>query len=175
MTRAGHASVDAVRASLVALAEAPADDPASVPRLESARRLWDEHCATLGLQLLDDHDPHVAPGLHVARTPGPLTPGRVRQLARSWETFDRAFEACPLEVEQRLFDERIAPCFLRLGAPLEWVDLAEDHAFVIDERYVALFPAERWTGHAARHRAPSSPTPDPLVRALRRVCGTPMP
>lgn len=169
MTRAGQALVEALRASLLALAAVPADDPASGTPLASAQRLWAQHCAALGLRLLDDHDPHVAPGLHVARAPGPSTPARVRQLARSWETFDRAFEACPLDVERRLFDERIAPCFVLLGVPLERVDLAEDHAFVIDERYVALFPTERWAGHAARHHAPGSPDDEPLARALRRV------
>ena len=65
--------------------------------------------AAFGLVLHGDHDPHVAPGLHVARPSDPHALARLQQLARSWEMFDRAFEACPAELEQQLFDERIAP------------------------------------------------------------------
>lgn len=169
MTRVGPASVDALRASLLALATNPGDDLTPETELAEAQRLWAAHCAAFGLVLLDDHDPHVAPGLHVARSPGPLAVARLRQLGRSWETFDRAFEACPQELEQALFDEHIAPCFVSLGMPLAAVDLAQDHLFVIDERYVASFPAERWNEHAARHVAPESGDRERLMCALRRV------
>ena len=161
--------MDALRASLLALADVPADTLPAAATLDLARQQWAEHCAAFGLVLHGDHDPHVAPGLHEARPSHPLAITRLQQLARSWETFDRAFEACPPELEQQLFDERIAPCFLQMGFSLADVDLAQDHLFVIDERYVASFSAERWDTHAARHAAPVVRDGERMPRALRRV------
>ena len=166
--------VDALCAGLLELGTAPAVDLgvlADGDALENTLHLWGAHCAAFGLLLLDDHDPHVAPGLHVARVAGPLALARVRQLTRSWETFDRAFEACPMEQEQALFDDRIAPCFAALGMDLERMDLARDHLFMIDDRYVALFPGDRWDAHAARQPAPRYARPDHEARlcGLRRV------
>ena len=169
MPSGGPAAVDALRASLLELAMEPDEGLAHQAELANARRRWAAHCAAFGLVLLDDHDPHVAPGLHVARSPGPLAVARLRQLGRSWETFDRAFEACPPALERVFFDEHIARCFVSLGIPLAHVDLAQDHLFVIDERYVASFPAERWNEHAARHVAPESGDRERLMCALRRV------
>lgn len=161
--------VDALRASLLALAEEPADTAPSHAMLDQARQRWAEHCAAFGLVLHGDHDPHVAPGLHVARPSDPHALARLQQLARSWEMFDRAFAACPAELEQQLFDERIAPCFRSVGVSLADVDLAQDHLFVIDERYVASFPAERWDQRAARHAALAERDGERMLRGLRRV------
>lgn len=172
MTGAGVATVDALRASLLALVSAPDDAPEWPALRENARRQWEAHSAAFGLVLLDDHDPQLAPGLHEARVPGPLVATRVRQLTRSWEMFDRTFEACSWDLECALFDERLAPCFGALGVPVGEVELARDHAFVIDERYVAMFPAERWAEHAARHDAAGAEDGDPMVRALSLVSGS---
>lgn len=161
--------VDALRASLLALAQEPADTSPSPGMLDRARQQWAEHCAAFGLVLHGDHDPHVAPGLHVVRPSDPLAIARLRHLARSWEMFDRAFEACSAELEQRLFDERIAPCFLSVGVSLADMDLAQDHLFVIDERYVASLPPERWDQHAARHAAPVERDGERMLRGIRRV------
>jgi hypothetical protein len=173
------ATANAVRVSLLALGAALVD-PLDAPDegvLQHARKLWVAHAHGFGLVLLDDHDPHVAPGLHVVRTTDPLALTRVQQLTRSWEAFDRAFEACPMTLEQALFDARIAPCFEALGAPLAQLDLARDHLFVIDERYVASFPEERWAAHVARSAnstdASSEHEHERVLRGLRLVCAAP--
>jgi hypothetical protein len=124
------------------------------------------------LVLLGDGDPHMAPGLHVSRRLEPIAPSQVARLVRSWEAFDRAFEACILEQEQALFDAHVAPCFAALGLSLAALDVARDHLFLIRERYVASFPEERWTAHASRHRAMEGPSAaqELALRGLRRVC-----
>lgn len=172
------AGASALCASLVALGAAPLEPQVGErdeDELEHARQLFGAHAHGFGLVLLDDHDPHVAPGLHVRRAPDPLRPSRVRALLRSWEAFDRAFEACPMDQEEALFDARIAPCFEALGVPLTQLDLAHDHLFVIDERYVASFPEERWAAHAARRTREGAGSVDHerLLRGLRRVCAAP--
>jgi hypothetical protein len=174
MHRGEPATANALRARLLALGVAapePLDGASDEREVQRARDLWNAHARGFGLVLVDDHDPHVAPGLHVARPENTLALTRVQQLTRSWEAFDRAFEACPVTLEQALFDARIAPCFEALDVPLAQVDLARDHLFVIDERYVASFPEERWDSHVARH--PGSPAATRaqirVARSLRRV------
>ena len=135
-----------------------------------------------GVQLLGDHDPGVASGIFVARGATPST-AQLTRLLRSWEAFDRAFEACEAQEEAALFDERLRPFLAALGAPSVWAAIASEHAFVVDGRHVASLPDERLAAHLARVGRDAGEQPpgaagdaesaqsdaDAALRGLRRV------
>lgn len=135
-----------------------------------------------GVQLLGDHDPGVASGFFVARGATPST-AQLTRLLRSWEAFDRAFEACEAHEEAALFDGRLRPFLGALGAPSVWAAIASEHAFVVDGRYVASLPDERLAAHLARVGGDAGEQPqgaardpesaqrdsDAALRGLRRV------
>ncbi|MEZ4329313.1 MAG: hypothetical protein R3B40_29055 [Polyangiales bacterium] len=105
--------------------------------------------------LLDDHDPRLAPGFFEAHE-GALDLDRLRPTLRSWEAFDRGFDACDATLEATLVDTRVIPFLEAIGVAEhseDALDVLGHHLVVLDQRYAGSFPSDRWQEHLTRRVA----------------------
>ena len=100
-----------------------------------------------GVHIYDDHDARVAPGAFKPHMP--ISPERVRVLARSWEQFDRALGPLGRGDERQLIIDRLGPFVTDCGLWIAGADLAEDHLFIFGGGEVGSWTGQQWDEHLA--------------------------
>ena len=81
---------------------------------------------------------------------------RLRPTLRSWEAFDRGFDACDATLEATLVDTRVIPFLEAIGVAEhseDALDVLGHHLVVLDQRYAGSFPTDRWQEHLTRRVA----------------------
>ncbi|NOY94727.1 MAG: hypothetical protein GXP55_26410 [Deltaproteobacteria bacterium] len=101
--------------------------------------------------LIDDVETGVASGTFHARVP--VSRERVRELSRSWEAFDRAFERLEATAERALLEAALWPALDR--GELVHVSEAEANsvAFTLPGDHLGIWPGELWSTQLAEWRA----------------------
>ncbi|MFW6023423.1 MAG: hypothetical protein ACOC9O_01645 [Myxococcota bacterium] len=118
-----------------------AEDRAPVERAVALLRQME---AAHGLWILDDEEAEPGDGVFLPRSGAPVAMPRLREVARSWEQFDRTFEA---EDETRTDDRlrrQLWPFLDESQLLLAGVDFAPDHLVVFDDGAVGSWSAASW-------------------------------
>lgn len=110
------------------------------------RRSESEH----GLTILDGAEGEPGDGVFVPREPAAHTPDRVRELARSWEQFDRSFDAEPEARTEDRLHRSLWPFLGSTHLVLAGVDFAPDHLLLFNDGAVGSWSPASWARVMAR-------------------------